>query len=212
MSSVEGFIEELCSLKAQLRRLYLKHLQQHDVQWPGGQRLTGLVYMFYRHPHLVSKDELTAAVRRIHPGSGDYQDGRHLADMGWDICSTNPRFTRGRRIDGPPGHYKLGSAEHPNAIWLTKAKVKRSGTMAAQSWNELLMMYAEHGCAVCGQRFSSYDRGHLDPSKPPELGNIVPMCVVCNQWAQAHGFAFKLFGLVARPVCLSCLEREKRKK
>lgn len=194
--------EEYAQAQAQLRELYEINLERHDVRWPNGQALVGLVYLFSKMPEVVSKEELTLFVRHTHPGSGDYQDIRHLADFGWDICSTNGRFTRGRRI--PPVNgvvgYRLGSAEHPNAIWAATAKIKRKGILNADSWNELLMLYEQEGCAVCGRCKPPYDRGHLDSSKPAVLGNIVPMCVDCNMHAQAHNFDFVLFGTIARPV------------
>lgn len=187
-----------------LKTKHKRFLAPHDVVWPGGQELTGLVYLYQCMGRIVSKDELTAFVRSRHPGAGDYQCGRHLADKGWDVRSTNPRFSRGISIskdentDGIHG-YQLGSVEHPNPIWATKAKVKRRGVLAAESWNELLFVYKEHGCAVCGVPAKHYDKGHLDSSGPPEIPNIVPMCVECNLWAAAHNFNFQMKGMVARP-------------
>ena len=133
-----------------------------------------------------------------------------MADKGWDVRSTNPRFSRGtliakksnkNRING----YKLGSVEHPNPIWATKAKIKRRGILAAASWNELLFVFKERGCAVCGEKANNYDKGHLDASGPPNIPNIVPMCVECNLWAAAHKFNFILNGMVARPYLQNTL-------
>lgn len=179
---------------------YNNHLKQHDVIWLTGQELTGLLFACSCYPNWFSKESVTNFVRKHHPGAGDFQGMRHIADKGWDIVSSNKRFSRGRRENaGPNQDYRLGSLEHPNPIWLTKSKIKRKGVLNADSWNELLLIYKEIGCAVCGRSHHHYDKGHLDPSKPPEIGNIVPMCVDCNQWAQAHEYTFVLNDLVARP-------------
>lgn len=196
--------EKLVTATQSLKCNFDRFLARHDVIWPGGQELTGLVYLYLRIGQIVSKEDLTVYVRSRHPGAGDYQSGRHLADKGWDVRSTNPRFSRGILIskdENPAGihGYKLGSVEHPNPIWATKSKIKRRGVLAAESWQELLFVYKERGRAVCGVPADHYDKGHLDSSGPPKIPNIVPMCVECNLWAAAHNFNFELKGMVARP-------------
>lgn len=187
------------ALEGKLYKEYKKHLEKYDVKFPTKQKLTTLLYLYDRMPNWISKDELTDLVRVHHEGSGDLQEARHLADLGWAIVSSNARFHRGIcDPSGPSNSYKLGSVHYPNPEWLTKNKVKRRGFLAAESWNELLIVYKEHGCAVCGQKYTHYDKGHIDSAKPPELGNIVPMCVECNQFAQAHQHDFFMKGLIAR--------------
>jgi hypothetical protein len=192
-------VKPLNELEIELFALYEQHLKAYDVKWPSAQRLATLLHLYGHFPNWIHKDDLTALVRVDYPGSGDLQEARHLTDLGWDILSSNTRFSRGR-VDktGPKDSYRLGGVEHANPVWLTKAKVKRLGCLAAQSWNELLIAFEERGCAVCGCKQKHYDKGHLDPTKPPELGNIVPMCVECNQFAQAHNHTFTLSGMVAR--------------
>jgi hypothetical protein len=95
---------------------------------------------------------------------------------------------------------RLGSIEDANPLWKAN-KRKRLGHLAKKSWEEKLSIYKKHGCAVCGQKFDTYDKGHLDPTKGYTNNNIVPMCSKCNNWAHDR-VKFKLYGLIARPHCL----------
>ena len=124
---------------------------------------------------------------------------RHVGDKGWYIASGFQRATR-FPVDKTIRYdeLKLVTDVAPNPIWLQSQRLKRLGRTGAADWNEVLLRYSSHGCAVCGRKFKHYDKGHLNPSKPATIDNIVPMCVECNNWAGAHNVAFELDGLVAR--------------
>ena len=92
----------------------------------------------------------------------------------------------------------LFSVTLPNPIW-NKDNKKRLNNLSEADWKEILEIFKDRGCLVCGRKFDSYDKGHLDQDKPYEKGNIVPMCSECNNWGQE--LYFKVGdNLVARPI------------
>ena len=95
---------------------------------------------------------------------------------------------------------RLNSFEKPNPVWLKqKHHQKRLKTLKDVEWKQILNIFKDRGCAVCGRFFKNYDQGHILHSKPHEKGNIVPMCTPCNNWGQE--LDFKAYdGLVYRPI------------
>ena len=63
--------------------------------------------------------------------------------------------------------------------------------------NFLLHLYGKKNTEP-GRKMGHYDKGHLSQKKSEEKGNIVPMCVECNNWALE--VEFKMYGLIARPI------------
>lgn len=89
-----------------------------------------------------------------------------------------------KRGDGlPNGHVMFVSDTVPSPD-LAFSLMRRRGTVAAKDWAELVAAY-DSRCAVCGQHSSKLEKGHMDPAKPMELENIIPMCSDCNNWASS---------------------------
>lgn len=185
------------------RRLKEKHevnLAHYEIAYP--QDLShepGLLALFEAMPEPVSQAALTAFYT-THSDIDYNKQLRHLASSGWDIRSGNTRFTQGERNESiGRDELQLAQVVAPNPVWLKDARLKRIGNIPNLTWTEKLRIYREHGCAVCGQKFRQYDRGHLDPARGFVDDNVVPMCSPCNNWAQDR-VTFKLDGLIARPV------------
>lgn len=188
------------ALRAELKKHWEKHLKKHNLPYPEGDaHEPGLLALYEAMPNALTQDELTTFYEE-HSDNGYNKQLRHLASAGWDIRSGNSRFTQGiidRTISR--NQMRLAQVESPHEQWLKSSRLKRTGAISELDWNAKLELYKEHGCAVCGQKFQSYDKGHLDPHLGYSNANIVPMCSPCNNWAQDR-VAFKLYGLIARPI------------
>jgi len=145
-----------------------------------------LIYLAQDYPntHLVTKDELTEFVRSFYPKTNDVQQARHLgAQDGWFILSG----TRGE-TEIPASTYKLVTLEksYPNFT-----KERRSCSINDEEWESLKKQYS-YKCACCGSEegkphryhptiTTQLQKGHMDPTKPLEVGNIIPQCQICNR-------------------------------
>ena len=181
-----------------LVKAYKEFLQPYGVAWPSEHQEPGLWLLHKNLGKPVSQEQVTRFY--LQTFNLDYNKQlRHISAVGWHIATGNKRASR------MPVNNKIGrndlmlvSVTAPNPIWLTTQRLTRLGSVGIASWEEKLLQYSSHGCAVCGQKFDHYDKGHLDSSKRFELENLVPMCVKCNNWAQAHNVDFELDGMIAR--------------
>lgn len=159
---------ELPPLHTQLGELHTKGLQ--------------LVFLRFRMGKLVHKDEIADFVRSHLRGAARDQQTRHLKYMGWDLRlsgKANDVDASGKKI--PNGYYLLDNVDRPNAKHAME-HAKRAGHLGAKDWEALKGVY-KHCCAVCKEPGRALEKGHMDPSKPPLLENILPMCADCNNWA-----------------------------
>lgn len=177
---------------------YKRYLQPFGVDWVGESQEPGLWLLHRNMGRGVSQEKLTRFYYETF--NMDYNKQlRHIAALGWHIASGSKRATRmpyDKQL--ARDELMLVSVTAPNPVWSNQKRLTRMGHIGVASWEERLLQYASHGCAVCGQKFDHYDRGHLDSTKKFELENLVPMCVKCNNWAQAHNVDFELDGLIAR--------------
>ena len=186
------------NLRKKLKKFWSNNLKSKKVDYPENTaHEPGLLALFEAMPNALNQDQLTEFYKK-HAEQEYNKQLRHLASKGWDIRSGNSRFNQGL-IDRSlhSNELILFSVSEANPVWI-KNKTKRQGFLSSISWEEKLKLYINHGCAVCGQIFESYDKGHLDPTKEYSEDNIVPMCSRCNNWAQDR-IIFKLYDLVARP-------------
>jgi len=186
-------------LEVELKKHWEKNLKKSGVIYPSNKKLVQLIclYDFFGKP--VSQTKMTDW--HIENNLGDYnKQARHIAEMGWDIRSGNSRFTRGVQDKSlKRDELLLFSITKPNPVW-DRNNRKRINNLGNNDWKKILDIFSDRGCAVCGIKMKSYDKGHLDRSKPYEKGNIVPMCVDCNNWGQAKNVDFELTSKnVARP-------------
>lgn len=166
-------------------------LVQYGVKLPplktrGGYNNKALQLVFLRINlgALTSKDDIAEFVRLFVPDAAFDQQPRHLwgSEGGWNVKGSGRKKHTfgGKRV--PNGYYVLVSTTDPSPEFLLK-RMKRLGIVQAKDWDTLLEAY-DHRCATCGEKAKgSLDKGHMDPRKPLEMGNIIPMCADCNNWA-----------------------------
>lgn len=191
-------------IAVKLKESYVRYLEAYGVEWPGAQQLPALLCLFDRMPSAVSQTEILEQYRAWKLGFEYNRQARHLAEMGWHIASGNRRSTRMPFDDRlRRDELVLRSVNTPNPVWMTKGRMCRQGVLSAASWSDILALFSGRGCAVCGRKMKSYDKGHLDPLKPFSLGNVVPMCADCNNWAASLDVSFSIDdNLIARPTSL----------
>lgn len=165
------------------------HLAQYGVKMPRlktrdgyNHRALQLVYLRMHFKSLVHKDAISDFVRQFNPGAAGDQQPRHLAYDGWDVRLSGKAKDRFGDHPVPNGFNVLASVEAPKAAFLRK-RLKRLGRVSAGDWTELQAAY-DNRCATCGKSCpGKLERGHMDPSEPLEIDNIIPMCGDCNNWA-----------------------------
>lgn len=175
---------------------YDKYLKQHGVKLPKLYKGTTytkdaltLVYLAQGYPatRVVSKSELTEFIRLFDHSVSDVQQARHLAaQKGWFITSGTRNDITSATLS--PGEYQLQTMEKPYPNF---TPVRREETLDGNDWENLKRAY-DFRCACCGSRegephrywrntITVLQKGHKDPSKPLEPGNIIPQCNKCNQ-------------------------------
>lgn len=165
------------------------HLSQHGVKMPrlktGGNfnhRALQLVYLRMHLKSLVHKNAISDFVRQFSPSAAGDQQPRHLAYDGWDVRLSGKARDSHDGIPVPNGYNVLASVEAPKVDFITK-RLKRRGRVSASGWAALQAVY-ENKCATCGDFCpGKLEKGHMDPRKPLEIANIIPMCGGCNNAA-----------------------------
>lgn len=168
---------------------HTNNLDKHGVKLPPLKNKNGynlralqLIYLRMNLGVLTSKEDITDFVRRFDKEAASDQQPRHLWGQGWDVRGSgrSKDTFNGKQI--PNGFYVLASTTHPRTEFLLK-RMKRLGVVQATDWASLQDAY-DHRCATCGIKAKGrLDKGHMDPRKPLEMGNIIPMCADCNNWA-----------------------------
>lgn len=173
-----------------------KFLDQYGVKLPKLRHGKGytkdaltLVYLAQGYPYtrIVSKSELTEFIRQYDQSVLDVQQARHLAaQKGWFIISGTRNDMTSRTI--APGEYQLQTMEKPYPGFTA---FRREEVADGDYWEQLKMSY-DYRCACCGSKEGEPHRywsntttvlqkGHKDPNKPLEPGNIIPQCEKCNR-------------------------------
>ena len=211
-----------------LQKYHKKYLLPHGVVLPSLKRANkytkdalALVYLAYGYPKtkVISKAELTEFMQTHFPNMTDVQQGRMLAKQkGWYILS-------GRRNDNcsiniPNNHYYLESLEK---YYPGFTKERREELFGGDYWENLKASYNNY-CACCGSKegyFHRYnktvivklEKGHMDPSKPLEPGNIIPQCSSCNR-ADKNKWIYnkegRVVGIANETVIDNCNETTKQ--
>lgn len=173
-----------------------KFLKSHGVILPNlkwGNNYTKdalvLVYLAQGYPNteIVSKTELTEFIKVFYPATNDVQQARHLAaQKGWFILSGTRNDNTS--VSVPAGSYKLASLEEFYSGFTAE---RREELFDGDYWENLKKAYG-YRCACCGSQegknhrywkniIVTLQKGHKDPSKPLEEGNIIPQCESCNR-------------------------------
>lgn len=177
-----------------IKKYHAQYLNSKGVKLPSLKNNSGeysknaltLIYLAYNYPNTkcVSKKELTDFIRIYYPDTNDVQQARHLgAQEGWYIISG----ARNSSIQSIPyGHYKLISLETEYPGFKKDRRV-----LDIDDWDALKKSY-NYRCATCGSKegephlhwpdvITKLQKGHMDPNKPLEKGNIIPQCQICNR-------------------------------
>ncbi|MDE7176132.1 MAG: hypothetical protein K2N75_08875 [Helicobacter sp.] len=146
-----------------------------------------LVYLARNYPNTkaISKTELTDFVRKFYPDVSDVQQARHLSKQGGYNIISGTRGDIGAKIGA--GYYQLITLEKPYPSFKPD---RRSGIESADF--ESLKKEYDYKCATCGSiegkphnirknEITKLQEGHMNPSLPLEIGNIIPQCQVCNR-------------------------------
>lgn len=148
-----------------------------------------LVYLAQGYPNtrVVSKEELTQFIQLYDSRVNDVQQARHLAaQKGWFILSGTRNDIASEDI--PKGSYKLQTLEQEYPSYRAARRNYSSGD---EYWDELKKEY-DYRCACCGSKenkphrywkntITVLQKGHMDPTRPLEPGNIIPQCEKCNR-------------------------------
>lgn len=188
--------KEICEQYALVKKYYEEYLKSKGVQLPNlerGGKFTKdalvLVYLSQGYPNTrrITKDELTGFVRLYYPEVNDVQQARHLAaQKGWYILSGTRKDLESHML--APGEYKLKTLEH---FYPGFTHERRAFSEGGDFFEELKKKY-NYKCATCGSRegephrywtntITTLQKGHMNPTKPLEPGNIIPQCEKCNR-------------------------------
>lgn len=177
-----------------------------------------LIYLVQDYPNtkIVSKKELTTFIRIYDSNINDVQQARHLAAQnGWYILSGTRNDLASMKLK--KGEYKLVSLEkaYPNFN-----KERRCETEGDDYFENLKQIY-DYRCATCGSKegepnfmwkntITVLQKGHMDPNKPLEPGNIIPQCDKCNR-ADRNYWIFDAKGRVIKIANAKVVDRCSKK-
>lgn len=188
--------KEIQSTYLKIAQYHEKHLKKLGVILPNLRKGNGytkdalvLVYLAQGYPNtkIISKTELTEFIKLFYPNTNDVQQARHLgAQKGWFILSGTRNDNTSISI--PAGSYKLESLEKCYDGFTAE---RREELFSGDYWENLKKSY-NYKCACCGSEEGKKHRywknivvtlqkGHKDPSRPLEEGNIIPQCESCNR-------------------------------
>ena len=148
-----------------------------------------LVYLAQQYPNtkVVTKNELTKFVRQYYKDTPDVQQARHLAaQKGWYILSGTRKDNNSLNLKS--GEYKLVSLTE---CYPDFTKERREYKEDEDFFESLKRQYG-YCCATCGSEEGKphkhwkntktvLQKGHMNPLKPLEEGNIIPQCEKCNR-------------------------------
>ena len=185
-----------------------KILKQFGVELPRSDslKMKWLIYLFAFKGQAVHKTVITDFCREFNPSCAADQQVRHLQADGWFLLKN------GEEINGekcPRGYYCIFDVEHPHPGFMKKQEF-RTTTINANDFEELKKQY-NYCCATCGAKEGENHRygfagkvqlqkGHMNPNKPLEIGNIIPQCQFCNRDMYKDNFIFDEFG---RPIAVN---------
>jgi hypothetical protein len=125
--------------------------------------------------------------RGVALSGGDSLQVRHLAmQFGWNMLKGGQVAPNAQKV--PKSHFMLLDIETPHPDFMPQV---RSGALTDAEWSTLKEGYG-NACVNCGSkegepmRWDRYtitvlQKGHMDPRKALELGNVIPQCRCCNQ-------------------------------
>jgi len=167
----------------------------------------------------VHKDDISMLIAKRTGKPASDQQVRHLKTQeGWYVLNRGDVYVDdGAEIYNPDGCHVLitTTRPHPNSAPGRRSAVEKG------EWDKILKEYG-HRCASCGTKLGEYhrfdssfkvetlERGHMDPNKPLDAGNIIPQCRWCNRTARGD-FVFDLQGRPRAVASVRPVSRADRK-
>lgn len=172
-----------------------KHLKESGVRLPAKDTAKWYQLAVLKHfqGRAVHKDEIARLISKLAGGAATDQQVRHLkTQSGWFILNRGDFFkVEDNEMFNPEGCHVLITTEEP----LPDSTLKRRETVSTGDWESILREY-NHTCASCGTRVGErhrfdpsfkveiLEKGHMNPAKMLEAGNIIPQCRWCNKTAR----------------------------
>ena len=163
-------------------------LTNQGVKPPAPKRKWALALLWKFYPQRLSHDDISTFYSLNNLGHYDRQ-ARQLTEGGWWLSSSNKRAQR------MSVHESDGSGKHTlSLVSKTKRnphqKSNRLSQIKDSTWNSIVQFFEKErgGCAHCGRKCDTYDKGHLKRHLPlikEGSLNSVPLCCSCNNWFQA---------------------------
>ena len=185
-------------LEKEILDQYQKYLAPYGVKplKTGTNAMYQLILLYYYQGKAVSKDVITKFVQTYNPSASGDQQVRHLsAQKGYYILGKNAQFNNEKM---PLGYYLLVNLIQPDPAWCNNEN-KRRIILTTDDFDSIKQEF-NYCCATCGMKEGTIHRytgkvitlqkGHIDPSKPLEKGNIIPQCEYCNQNIYKNDYVF----------------------
>jgi len=150
---------------------------------------TSMIYL-YAYCHIGhafnGKDALEFASNILNKKVTDAQSLRHMSNVnGYNARSRNGAMPDGTKLK--PSYYALLDMNLTAPDW----KNNRAVAVTTGNWDAVKHHY-KFRCACCGSEenkpnnrkrgtITVLEKGHMDPEKPLEAGNIIPQCQICNK-------------------------------
>jgi len=192
---IENLWEQICNL----HEIYLK---KFNIILPkkNSNKMYQLIYLYYYQGKAISKEVISKFVQEHNPKASGDQQVRHLsAQHGYYVLGKNGIY---KNESMPLGYYLLVNLTEPDPNW-NNNQTKRNIILSTDDF-DLLKINFNNCCATCGVKENSIhprtgkkvilQKGHINPSKPLEIGNIIPQCEYCNQNIYKNDFVFTSFG------------------
>lgn len=171
--------------------LWLKNLKKSGIKMPDKNTAAAaqLVYLYLNMGKIVAKDDIADFVQKYIKNAKKDQQVRHLGSQkGWNVLNKGQYTPDNRKI--PSGYHCLVNLDEPLAGWVENNQ-RRNLNLNPNEFNKIKEIY-DYCCATCGCKEGSRHRkfkneivelqkGHMDPSKPLDKGNIIPQCQICNR-------------------------------
>lgn len=177
MSTLRETYEQLQSDWAgNLKQWGVPELPELDGSAPNA-RLLQLIILRRHFGQAVDKNEIGRFVQSYIPSASLDQQCRHWKRDGWNVQGRGGHDAQGKKL--PVGVYCLTSLG-PSPEFMSM-RTRELGRLAATDFEQLKEVY-EQRCGMCGATGVLLEKGHMDPRKPLDLSNVIPICGACNKW------------------------------
>lgn len=205
--------QEIGRAFGEVRKDWQMYLKKIGISLPkaGTYKWYQLAILKRYEQNAVHKNDISQLLATLTNKAATDQQVRHLKTQGgWFVLNRGDSY-QGK--DVPEGCHVLITTKHPSpgGAW------QRRAVVAGEDWEKILQQY-NYACASCGTKIGEQHRfdksfvvkvlekGHMNPSKPLEQGNIIPQCRWCNRTARGD-FTFDEQG---RPKAIAGIRPVKR--